>query len=90
MILVFSSTDFLALIRGYERPLQPVPEDSGYHLHAHWLVLCHPTTNKVVKYISHDLILGSVIYLCSRSRLQYIEDMLKFALDMNLFHSLRH
>jgi len=34
---------------GYERPLQPVPGDSGYHLHAHWLVLCHPTTNKMVK-----------------------------------------
>jgi hypothetical protein len=42
---------FLALIRGYERPLQPVPGDCGYHLHAHWLVLCHPTTNKV-KYVS--------------------------------------
>jgi hypothetical protein len=54
---------FLALIRGYERPLQPVPGDCGYHLHAHWLVLCHPTTNKVIKYIYHDLILGSVIYL---------------------------
>ena len=63
MILVFSSTDFLALIRGYERPLQPVPGDSGYHLHAHWLVLYHPTTNKVIKYMSHDLISGSVIYL---------------------------
>ncbi|KAG2552718.1 hypothetical protein PVAP13_9KG479400 [Panicum virgatum] len=34
---------------GYERPLQPVPGDCGYHLHAHWLVLCHPTTNKMVK-----------------------------------------
>ncbi|PUZ41553.1 hypothetical protein GQ55_9G514400 [Panicum hallii var. hallii] len=34
---------------GYERPLQPVPGDCGYHLHAHWLVLCHPTTNKIVK-----------------------------------------
>ncbi|ONL96871.1 RNA pseudouridine synthase 5 [Zea mays] len=36
---------------GYERPLQPVPGDCGYHLHAHWLVLCHPTTNKVIKHI---------------------------------------
>ncbi|WVZ56573.1 hypothetical protein U9M48_007079 [Paspalum notatum var. saurae] len=34
---------------GYERPSQPVPGDCGYHLHAHWLVLCHPTTNKMVK-----------------------------------------
>ncbi|KAL6902145.1 hypothetical protein ACP4OV_005021 [Aristida adscensionis] len=34
---------------GYERPVQPVPGDCGYHLHAHWLVLCHPKTNKMVK-----------------------------------------
>ncbi|KQK22183.1 hypothetical protein BRADI_1g65680v3 [Brachypodium distachyon] len=34
---------------GYERPLQPVPGDCGYHLHAHWLVLCHPSTEKMVK-----------------------------------------
>ncbi|XP_062215953.1 RNA pseudouridine synthase 5 isoform X2 [Phragmites australis] len=34
---------------GYERPLRPIPGDCGYHLHAHWLVLCHPTTNKMVK-----------------------------------------
>ncbi|KAK3151295.1 hypothetical protein QOZ80_3AG0244080 [Eleusine coracana subsp. coracana] len=34
---------------GYERPVQAVPGDCGYHLHAHWLVLCHPTTNKMVK-----------------------------------------
>ncbi|XP_020108671.1 RNA pseudouridine synthase 5 isoform X1 [Ananas comosus] len=34
---------------GYQKPLQPVPGDCGYHLHAHWLVLCHPTTNDILK-----------------------------------------
>ncbi|VAI07157.1 unnamed protein product [Triticum turgidum subsp. durum] len=43
-----TSTDVcFAYDGGYERPLQPVPGDCGYHLHAHWLVLSHPTTNKV-------------------------------------------
>lgn len=37
---------------GYERPSQPVPGDCGYYLHAHWLVLCHPTTNKMIKIIA--------------------------------------
>ncbi|VAI07154.1 unnamed protein product [Triticum turgidum subsp. durum] len=42
-----TSTDVcFAYDGGYERPLQPVPGDCGYHLHAHWLVLSHPTTNK--------------------------------------------
>ncbi|XP_037420539.1 RNA pseudouridine synthase 5-like isoform X4 [Triticum dicoccoides] len=45
-----TSTDIsFAYDGGYERPLQPVPGDCGYHLHAHWLVLSHPTTNKMVK-----------------------------------------
>ncbi|CAM0872658.1 unnamed protein product [Alopecurus aequalis] len=45
-----SSTDIsFAYDGGYERPLQPVPGDCGYYLHAHWLVLCHPTTNKTLK-----------------------------------------
>lgn len=33
--------------RGYQRPLNPVPGDCGYHLHAHRLIFCHPLTNKV-------------------------------------------
>ncbi|KAF0928572.1 hypothetical protein E2562_006018, partial [Oryza meyeriana var. granulata] len=41
-----STADSFAYDGGYERPLQPVPGDCGYHLHAHWLVLCHPTTNE--------------------------------------------
>uniref|UniRef100_A0A6N2LP46 Pseudouridine synthase RsuA/RluA-like domain-containing protein n=1 Tax=Salix viminalis TaxID=40686 RepID=A0A6N2LP46_SALVM len=31
---------------GYERPAKPVPGDCGYYLHAHQLVLSHPTTNE--------------------------------------------
>ncbi|MBA0598455.1 hypothetical protein Gorai_008217, partial [Gossypium raimondii] len=30
---------------GYQRPTNPVPGDCGYYLHAHRLVLSHPTTN---------------------------------------------
>nr|BAJ90823.1 predicted protein [Hordeum vulgare subsp. vulgare]BAK02832.1 predicted protein [Hordeum vulgare subsp. vulgare] len=49
-----TSTDIsFAYDGGYERPLQPVPGDCGYHLHAHWLVLCHPTTNKMLKITAH-------------------------------------
>ncbi|XP_040377979.1 RNA pseudouridine synthase 5 isoform X2 [Oryza brachyantha] len=44
-----STDDSFAYDGGYERPLQPVPGDCGYHLHAHWLVLCHPTTNEMIK-----------------------------------------
>jgi hypothetical protein len=33
--------------RGYERPAKPVPGDCGYYLHAHQLVLSHPTKNEV-------------------------------------------
>jgi 23S rRNA-/tRNA-specific pseudouridylate synthase len=44
-----STADSFAYDGGYERPLQPVPGDCGYHLHAHWLVLCHPTTNEMIK-----------------------------------------
>ncbi|KAG6763566.1 hypothetical protein POTOM_030992 [Populus tomentosa] len=32
--------------RGYERPAKPVPGDCGYYLHAHQLVLSHPTKNE--------------------------------------------
>ncbi|KAJ6901923.1 hypothetical protein NC651_019654 [Populus alba x Populus x berolinensis] len=35
--------------RGYERPAKPVPGDCGYYLHAHQLVLSHPTKNEVIK-----------------------------------------
>ncbi|KAL5734925.1 hypothetical protein ACOSP7_032786 [Xanthoceras sorbifolium] len=34
---------------GYQRPVNPVPGDCGYYLHAHKLVLSHPTTNEVIK-----------------------------------------
>ncbi|KAL6980386.1 hypothetical protein U1Q18_022028 [Sarracenia purpurea var. burkii] len=34
---------------GYRRPVNPVPGDCGYILHAHQLVLSHPTRSKVVK-----------------------------------------
>ncbi|XWS07922.1 hypothetical protein CRYUN_Cryun41cG0033300 [Craigia yunnanensis] len=34
---------------GYERPTNPVPGDCGYYLHAHRLVLSHPTTNEMIK-----------------------------------------
>ncbi|XP_077239499.1 pseudouridine synthase family protein isoform X2 [Tasmannia lanceolata] len=34
---------------GYQRPTQPVPGDCGYHLHAHQLVLCHPTKSEVIE-----------------------------------------
>lgn len=35
-----------ALDGGYRRPLNPVPGDCGYHLHAHRVKLLHPTTNE--------------------------------------------
>ncbi|XP_057979546.1 RNA pseudouridine synthase 5 isoform X2 [Malania oleifera] len=34
---------------GYQRPTKPVPGDCGYYLHAHQLIISHPTTNKVIK-----------------------------------------
>ncbi|KAK4578875.1 hypothetical protein RGQ29_028804 [Quercus rubra] len=34
---------------GYQRPTKPVPGDCGYFLHAHQLILSHPTTNEVIK-----------------------------------------
>ncbi|KAK1266653.1 RNA pseudouridine synthase 5 [Acorus gramineus] len=37
---------------GYQRPMQAVPGDCGYYLHAHQLVLCHPTTNQLVEIIA--------------------------------------
>nr|CAD1841940.1 unnamed protein product [Ananas comosus var. bracteatus] len=39
---------------GYQKPLQPVPGDCGYHLHAHWLFLYHPTTNDQLLHITVD------------------------------------
>ncbi|TYJ31220.1 hypothetical protein E1A91_A06G183600v1 [Gossypium mustelinum] len=33
---------------GYQRPTNPVPGDCGYYLHAHQLVLSHPTTNEMI------------------------------------------
>ncbi|KAF8403045.1 hypothetical protein HHK36_011139 [Tetracentron sinense] len=39
----------IAVIRGYERPMKPVPGDSGYYLHAHRLFLSHPTTDEVIE-----------------------------------------
>lgn len=35
------------IYRGYQRPTKPVPGDCGYYLHAHQVVLSHPTTNQV-------------------------------------------
>lgn len=34
---------------GYQKPMRPVPGDCGYHLHAHRLVLCHPSTKETVE-----------------------------------------
>ncbi|KAI3857836.1 hypothetical protein MKX03_009955 [Papaver bracteatum] len=34
---------------GYQRPMRPLPGDCGYFLHAHQLVLHHPTTNEVIQ-----------------------------------------
>ncbi|KAI8031169.1 RNA pseudouridine synthase 5 [Camellia lanceoleosa] len=34
---------------GYQRPVKPVPGDCGYHLHAHRLVLSHPTMSEVIR-----------------------------------------
>ncbi|KAH1055386.1 hypothetical protein J1N35_033451 [Gossypium stocksii] len=39
---------------GYQRPTNPVPGDCGYYLHAHRLVLSHPTTNEMI-YITAPL-----------------------------------
>lgn len=33
---------------GYQRPANPVPGDCGYYLHAHRLVLSHPTTKQMI------------------------------------------
>lgn len=40
---------------GYERPAKPVPGDCGYYLHAHQLVLSHPTKNEQVIKITAPL-----------------------------------
>ncbi|KAJ3704212.1 hypothetical protein LUZ61_007917 [Rhynchospora tenuis] len=37
---------------GYEKPVQPVPGDCGYNLHAHWLVLRHPTSNEIITLVA--------------------------------------
>ncbi|GKV34112.1 hypothetical protein SLEP1_g42528 [Rubroshorea leprosula] len=34
---------------GYQRPINPVPGDCGYYLHAHQLVLPHLVTNEMIK-----------------------------------------
>ncbi|KAE9465324.1 hypothetical protein C3L33_02768, partial [Rhododendron williamsianum] len=35
---------------GYQRPVKPVPGDCGYLLHAHKLILPHPTRSEVRQY----------------------------------------
>ncbi|KAI3751992.1 hypothetical protein L2E82_23090 [Cichorium intybus] len=35
----------------YNKPANPVLGKSGYHLHAHQLVLCHPMTNEVSSFL---------------------------------------
>ncbi|KAJ4821389.1 Pseudouridine synthase family protein [Rhynchospora pubera] len=47
-----SSNGSFAEDGGYEKPVQPVPGDCGYHLHAHWLVLCHPTSNERITMVA--------------------------------------
>ncbi|KAF6150464.1 hypothetical protein GIB67_030265 [Kingdonia uniflora] len=37
---------------GYQRPTKPVPGDCGYYLHAHQLVVYHPTMNEVINVIA--------------------------------------
>ncbi|KAF3334917.1 RNA pseudouridine synthase 5-like protein [Carex littledalei] len=37
---------------GYEKPVQPVPGDCGYHLHAHWLVLSHPASHERIRLVA--------------------------------------
>ncbi|XP_054815682.1 RNA pseudouridine synthase 5 isoform X2 [Prosopis cineraria] len=37
---------------GYQKPIQPVPGDCGYHLHAHQLVISHPKTSEVIEIIA--------------------------------------
>ncbi|PRQ58856.1 putative 23S rRNA pseudouridine(1911/1915/1917) synthase [Rosa chinensis] len=34
---------------GFKRPTKPVPGDCGYNLHAHQVVLSHPSSNEVIK-----------------------------------------
>lgn len=48
-LLYLDLTSFHVLLRGYQRPVKPVPGDCGYHLHAHQLVLSHPTTSEVIR-----------------------------------------
>lgn len=44
-----SLDDTFAEDGGYEKPVRPVPGDCGYYLHAHRLVLCHPSTNDTIE-----------------------------------------
>ncbi|KAK9684016.1 hypothetical protein RND81_10G180600 [Saponaria officinalis] len=37
---------------GYQRPSKPVPGDIGYHLHAHEVILSHPTTHEMIKIVA--------------------------------------
>ncbi|XP_020680582.1 RNA pseudouridine synthase 5 isoform X1 [Dendrobium catenatum] len=37
---------------GYQKPERPLPGDCGYYLHAHRLVLCHPSMDKMTEIIA--------------------------------------
>ncbi|KAG5621047.1 hypothetical protein H5410_006265 [Solanum commersonii] len=54
------------LIRGYQRPENPVPGDCGYNLHAHQIGLIHPITNEIT------LSLLSLYTFISLSKLQHL------------------
>ncbi|KAH9605065.1 hypothetical protein KSS87_021442 [Heliosperma pusillum] len=47
---------------GYQRPLKPVPGDIGYHLHAHEVILSHPTTNEC-RGCGIDVMLMAVVFV---------------------------
>ncbi|KAJ3682818.1 hypothetical protein LUZ60_013045 [Juncus effusus] len=34
---------------GYEKPVNPMPGDCGYHLHAHWVDFSHPISNEEIR-----------------------------------------
>ncbi|GFZ14791.1 hypothetical protein Acr_24g0009810 [Actinidia rufa] len=47
--ILLDCTSINVLFRGYQRPMKPVPGDTGYFLHAHQLVLSQPTSSEVIK-----------------------------------------
>ena len=47
VFILLDCTSINVLFRGYQRPMKPVPGDTGYFLHAHQLVLSHPTSSEV-------------------------------------------